>query len=353
MQPRVSPGAALRSGEWVGCAGWVIENRVAGTRGAAAEAGQAAAGRRHSLPEGILLIVSAFLFSALTGFAGKFVHGSVAVTVFVQYLVSSLVFVPMVARHGLVGLKSDHAGMLVVRSLVGSGAQLLFFASLAGLPLLDASLLSNSAPLFIPLIVWVWLRKPVQGVVWVSLAVGLVGVVLVIHPGPQMFRDPASLVALGSGVLSAISLTVTNRLAETEPPYRVLFYNFGISAVGLLPVAVWMWRPIAGRQMLLLVGIGVLFALTQYFIILAYRYASATELSPFNYSVVVFAGLLGWVFLGNVPGVGALVGTALICAGGIVSIEGGHKEGLGHPLGSGHWWRHWRRPWFWRRSGGA
>lgn len=298
---------------------------------------------------GIGLIVLAFFFSALTGFAGKFVHGvSVTITVFVQYAVSSLLFLPTVLRHGRKGLKTGHAGMLTVRSVVGSGAQLLFFASLAGLPLLDASLLSNSAPLFIPLVVWVWLRKPVGAAVWASLAVGLAGVVLVIHPGPQMFRDPASLIALGSGFLSAISLTVTNKLAETEPPYRILFYNFGISAVALLPFAVWRWRPLMGRQVLLLVGIGVLFALTQWCIIVAYRYASATELSPFNYSVVVFSGLLGWVFLGNVPGVGAVVGTLLICAGGIVSIESGHREGLGHPLGSGHWWTHWGRPWFWR-----
>lgn len=319
---------------------------TAGTKDTAAATTPA----RHNLPLGIGLIVLAFLFSALTGFAGKFVHGSVVITVFVQYAVSVLLFVPMVVRHGQAGVRSRHAGMLVVRSLVGSGAQLLFFASLAGLPLLDASLLSNSAPLFIPLVVWVWLRKPVQGVVWVSLAVGLLGVVLVIHPGPQMFRDPASLVALGSGVLSAISLTVTNRLTETEPPYRILFYNFGVSAVCLLPVTVWRWRPIGGRQLLLQVAIGGMFALTQLLIILAYRYASATELSPFNYSVVVFSGLLGWVFLGNVPGVGALVGTALICAGGMVSIEGGHKEGLGHPLGSGHWWQHWKRPWRWGKA---
>ncbi len=304
---------------------------------------QAGAEQARNLPLGIALIVLAFFLSALTGFAGKFLHGvPVAITVFVQYGVSTLLFLPMVLEHGRAGLKTAHPGLLVVRSLGGSAAQLTFFLSLAGLPLLDASLLSNASPLFIPLIVWVWLRKPVQRVVWASLAVGLVGVVLVIHPGPQIFRDPASLIALGSGFLSAVGLTTTNKLAETEPPFRILFYNFGISTVCLLPVAVFAWRPLGWKDVLLLGSIGVLFALTQWCIIVAYRYASATELSPFNYSVVIFSGLLGWAFLGNVPGAGALLGTVLICAGGILSIEGGHREGLGQPVGSGHWWNRFR-----------
>ena len=80
--------------------------------------------------------------------------------------------------------------------------------------------------------------------------------------------------------------------------------------------------------LLLLLLIGVLYALTQYCIILAYRYADASALSPFNYSVVIFSGILGWLFFGNVPSAGAIVGTVLICAGGIVSIVTGHPEGL-------------------------
>ena len=88
---------------------------------------------------------------------------------------------------------------------------------------------------------------------------------------------------------------------------------------------------------------GVSYALTQYLIILAYRYATATELSPFNYSVVVFSGILGWWLFGNVPNAFALIGTVLICMGGILSIEAGHAEGHGHAFGCGHWQLHWKR----------
>jgi drug/metabolite transporter (DMT)-like permease len=202
---------------------------------------------------------------------------------------------------------------------------------------LDAVLLSNAAPLFIPLVVYFWFRKTVRPLVWLSLLIGLAGIVLIIKPGPQMFQNPASLLALTAGLFSAVALVATNKLTETEPPTRILFYNFGLSTLALIPLCIWAWKPLTIRQCFLLLGVGVSYALTQYLIILAYRYASATELSPFNYTVVIFSGLLGWWFFGNVPDSLAITGTILICAGGILSITAGHSEGLGHAFGSGHW----------------
>jgi drug/metabolite transporter (DMT)-like permease len=89
-------------------------------------------------------------------------------------------------------------------------------------------------------------------------------------------------------------------------------------------------------------GVGVFYALTRYLIILAYRYASAAELSPFNYTVVIFSGLLGWQFFGDVPAAMSILGTVLICARGILSILAGHSEGRGHAFGNGYWRLRWK-----------
>ncbi|HZP06494.1 MAG TPA: DMT family transporter [Terracidiphilus sp.] len=79
-----------------------------------------------------------------------------------------------------------------------------------------------------------------------------------------------------------------NRLAETDPPSRTLLWNFGVSAVLLIPIAIAVWKPLSPRDWMILLCVGALYALTQWFIVLAYRYGDAAELSPFNYSVVVF-----------------------------------------------------------------
>ncbi len=298
----------------------------------------------HNLPLGITLITLAFFCAAVMSAISKEASSvPPLMTLFMQYAISFLIFVPSAAKGGRDILQTRHFWLQAFRSLAGSVCQLLFFISVRSIPLMASVLLSNAAPLFIPLVVFVWFRKTVQPMVWLSLLIGLVGIVLIIKPGPQMFQNPASLIALTAGVFSAIALVATNKLTETEPPRRILLYNFGISTLLLIPLCMTAWKPLTSRQWLLLLGVGIFYAATQYLIILAYRYASATELSPFNYTVVIFSGLLGWLVFGNVPDLMAVAGTVLICAGGILSIRSGHSEGHGHVFGFGHWSFHWKR----------
>ncbi len=297
----------------------------------------------HSLPRGISLITLAFFCAAVMSALSKAAIGVPPLLIlFLQYWISFLVFIPAGLQLGLPRLKTDRFALQLFRSVAGSSCQLLFFVAVRSIPLLDAVLLSNAAPLFIPLVVYVWFRKAVQPLVWLSLLIGLVGIVLIIKPGPELVRNPASVIALVAGLLSAIALVATNKLTETEPPARILIYNFGLSTLLLIPACIWSWTPLTPRQWMLLIGVGVFYAATQYLIILAYRYADAAQLSPFNYTVVIFSGLLGWWFFGNVPGSMAIAGTLLICAGGVLSIEAGHWEGRGHAFGNGHWQPHWK-----------
>ncbi len=299
----------------------------------------------HSLSLGITLITLAFLCAAVMSALSKAALGVPPLLIlFLQYAISFTVFVPSALTAGPAGLKTEHFWLQLFRSVAGSACQLLFFVAVQSIPLLDSVLLSNAAPLFIPIVVYVWFRKTVLPSVWLSLLIGLVGIVLIIKPGPQMFHNAASLLALVAGFFSALALVATNKLAETERPTRILIYNFGLSTLLLVPLAIWAWKPLTAKQWLLLLGVGAFYALTQYLIILAYRYASATELSPFNYTVVIFSGLLGWLFFNNVPDTEAVIGTTLICAGGILSIRAGHPEGRGHAFGYGHWQLHWKLP---------
>ncbi len=317
-----------------------MENRQAIDSGGGTLAGKTAP-LRHNLLAGVALISSAFFCAALMSALSKqATQAPPLLLLFTQYAISFLVFLPTLHRFSL--LRTRRFPLHLLRSLSGAICQLLFFIAVRSIPLLDAVLLSNAAPLFIPLVVLVWFRKRVQPLVAVSLLIGLAGVVLMLHPGAAMFRHPASAIALAAAFFSALALVATNALTSTEPAMRILLYNFGVATLLLIPLAIEQWRPLSARTWTLLLLIGVLYAATQYLIIAAYRRASASELSPFNYTVVVFSGVLGWLMFGNVPGLGALFGTGLICAGGILSIQAGHVEGLGHGFGAGHWAR-WRR----------
>ena len=217
----------------------------------------------HHLFLGITLITLAFFFAAVMSTLSKAATGVPPLLIlFLQYGISFLVFVPAAVITGPSRLRTEHFWLQLFRSVAGSVCQLLFFMAVRSIPLLDSVLLSNSAPLFIPLVVYVWFRKTVGPVVWMSLLIGLIGIALIIKPGPQMFQNPASLLALLAGVFSAIALVATNKLTETEPPARILIYNFGISTLLLIPFCIWAWKPLTGRQWLLLLGVGFSYALT-------------------------------------------------------------------------------------------
>jgi drug/metabolite transporter (DMT)-like permease len=279
----------------------------------------------RSFAKGAFLVTSAFFFAAVYSAFCKAATGVPSLqVVFFQYGISLLIFIPLVLKDGVSGLKTKRMGLMCFRSLAGSLCQLLFIIAVTRISLLNSVLLANAAPLFIPLVIWFWLRKTVQPIVWLSLVVGLLGICLIIRPGPDLLTNPASLIALLAAVFSAIALVATNRLSESEKTFTILFYNFAVSTALLFFLSIFSWKGTNLHETLLLVGAGVFYAFTQYLLVIAYKYATAAEISPFNYSVVVFSGLLGWVCFGNVPDGMDLLGTLLVCAGGILCIKLGH-----------------------------
>lgn len=284
------------------------------------------------------LIVLAFLCVAIMSAFGKAATSvSTGTIVFFQNSISLLLFAPWALQHGVVGVKTTRTWLHILRAVGGLLSQALMFIAVKKMPLMNAVLLTNSAPLFIPLITCVWLKEKISGVVWISLLVGFLGVMLILKPSPALLSNPAALLAISAALFSAFALVTVNRLSITETTQRILFYYFLISSVAAAPFAVATWNMPSGRDWLYLLGIGVSMAASQLLIILAYRHASAGRIAPFNYSVVIFSGLIGWLVWKNTPGILAIVGVLLVSAGGILSTRFGGPNSRGHFGWIGHW----------------
>ena len=224
-----------------------------------------------------------------------------------------------------------------MRGLAGLLSQALMFAAVKKMPLMNAVLLTNSAPLFIPLIAWVWLKEKVGIIVWASLFIGFLGILLILKPGVQMLANPAGVIAISAALFSAFALVAVNQLSRDEPIKRILFYYFLISSVATAPFALLFWKAPSLKEWLYLAGIGILMAAAQLLIILAYQHATATSIAPFNYSVVIFSGLIGWVVWKNEPTLLSLLGVVLVTAGGVLSTKFGGPNSRGHLGWIGHW----------------
>src|ERR1700677_1938661 len=144
-----------------------------------------------NVPLGAALIVLAFLFVAIMSAFGKAAGVSTSAIVFFQNFISLLIFLPWMLHHGISELKTKHLILHGVRGLGGVLSQALMFIAILKMPLMNTVLLSNSAPLFIPLIAWIWLREKITASTAISLAVGFVGVLLILKPGMSLLRNPA------------------------------------------------------------------------------------------------------------------------------------------------------------------
>lgn len=270
---------------------------------------------------GISLIVAAFFCVAIMSAFGKGAASvSTATISFFQSFISLLLFLPWTLRHGLGDLKTTQFPLHLARALSGLLSQVLYFWAVKEMSLINAVLLVNAAPLFIPLVAWTWNRTPILPAVALSLLAGFVGVVLIIKPGAELLTDPAALIALSAALFSAIALVSVNKLSGQNRPDTILFYYFFIASVATLPFAIANWNAPTTREWGLLLGVGIFMALAQLLIILAYQHATASQIAPFNYSVVIFSGLIGWVVWGNTLDWISAIGIALVCAGGILSI---------------------------------
>jgi len=203
-----------------------------------------------------------------------------------------------------------------------------YYLALDKIPLVDASLLRNAAPICVPLLLFFWKGFRMPLLRWLPVFIGFFGIVLVLCPQGTSL-SLWHLVALGSAVTLAISIVTTRVLTLTEPTSRILFYYFSISAFCSIPMAISNWQSIPLFALPMMAGIGLSIWLTLWLYTLAYSYAKATVISPVSYSGVLFTGLLGWLFWNQVPEISAIVGSVFIIFGGIGSIYLGWEKTRG------------------------
>ncbi|GAA4648174.1 DMT family transporter [Kistimonas scapharcae] len=278
---------------------------------------------------GVLFGLATAVVGSLAGAATKHLASSVSVAQIVcfQYLLSCLVCMPWIARHGLNGLKTQRIGQHLIRGLAGWGCFYTYYLALAHTPLVDAVLLRNAAPLWVPLVVLCWSRIMVPRSHWLPMGIGFIGIILVLQPGNDSIGSWHLIGAL-SGLTLAISMVGTRRLSETEPTQRILFYYFFISFLTSVPLAAHSWQPIAIGDWPLMFFVGFSIYLLMFFYTKAYSYAPASLVSPLTYFSVVFAGLLGWLIWGDQPGLLSLAGMSLVIIGGLLTVLLGKKQSL-------------------------
>ncbi|GLK49437.1 permease [Brevundimonas intermedia] len=225
---------------------------------------------------------------------------------------------------GLAGLTTRRPWALAGRSALGIASILCLFQTLTMLPLADATTLSFTSPIFATLLSFLILKEAVGPRRWAAVAVGFVGVIIVMRPVALISGggDHAiPLVGIGfalAGALLTAGVTITLRqLRDTEHVAAIVFWFFAASSVVGAILLAFVGKMHSPATFGLLIGSGIAGGLAQLFMTASLRAAPVAVVAPFDYLQIVGAVVFGWWLMHATPSANTLAGAALIAASGL------------------------------------
>jgi len=233
---------------------------------------------------------------------------------FFRNIFGLLALAPMLFRAGLgATMRTARPGLHVLRGCLNAVAMLSFFYAVTVTPLATVAALGFTAPLFAALLAVLFLGERPGWRRWTGLVAGFVGALVIIRPG---FADISFgvLMLLLSSVAWAGALIVIKILSRTETSLTITVF----AALFLTPVtglaALFVWTTPAAGTWLLLIGIGAFGSLTQWSIAQAFHEADATLVLPFDFTKLLWASAIGYVFFAERPDPLTLLGGSIILA---------------------------------------
>lgn len=272
---------------------------------------------------GALLILVSEMFLVLSGMVIRQVSAELPteMIVFFRNLLGLLLFMPWLLRKGTAVLHTTKLRFHVMRAGVGVTAMTCLFYTWGHLPLAQAALLKQTAPFFMPLIAFWWLKERINLQVKLAILVGFIGVVFIINPR-ETAVNVGILIALFGACLGALAKVTVRRMRDTESPQLIVFY-FAFFAALLSAIPAWLSG--AGLTLIQFGWLIVLAAtstVAQLLLSKAYGMAQAGQLAPYTYGSVAMAAVLGWLVWGEVLGLNTLLGILLVSCAGIVAMIG-------------------------------
>lgn len=215
--------------------------------------------------------------------------------------------------------------LALLRAATESVVAALYISALSAMALADITAILMLTPLILTALSVFFLREKVGWRRWSAVIVGFIGILLVIRPGGQVAPLWAVAMAFGSAVLVAVRDVMTRRMPMNVPSLMLtLTTTLGTMAGGIAMLAAGQsWQPLTAPVLMILAGAALLVLIGNFAIIEAFRDADISAVSPFRYSVILWAGIFGFALFGEVPTALSLVGLALVIASGLYTV---HRE---------------------------
>jgi drug/metabolite transporter (DMT)-like permease len=235
--------------------------------------------------------------------------------------IASLAFILpyALATSGIASLRVVDVPGQFWRAIAFIGTAVFIVASLAYLPLAIVTAIAFSSPLWVAVLAGPLLGETVTRFRWIAACVGFVGVLIVMRPGGPSFGW-ALLLPLAGALANVARDMLTRKLAKTETSLSILFWSMLASILATGATYPFGWTAILPIDWFWLVFAGLVNAIAHFTMIAAFRYADASALSPYRYTSLIWALVLGWLIWNHFPDALSLLGACIIVAAAVTAV---------------------------------
>ncbi|WP_231734313.1 DMT family transporter [Noviluteimonas gilva] len=222
---------------------------------------------------------------------------------------------------GLIPLFRVRWSLHLLRGVLGIVMMVAFVYALKSLPLSTTYSIFFVAPLLITALSVPFLKEKVGPRRWTAIAIGLVGVLVVLRPTGQGVLSLAGMAVLLSALAYAISAITVRLLAKTDSVQSMMVWLLAMMAIGAGALAYPDWVPVQREHWPLIAFLGVAGAFGQYAITLAFKWGEASLIAPLEYTALVWGVCLDLFFWGVLPDTVTWIGAAIIIASGLYLLR--------------------------------
>lgn len=272
--------------------------------------------QRH---QGILLILCAGLsFSFMTFFVR--LSGDLPTmqkTFFRNLLPAVFAAISLIRKGEKIRLKKENFLPLACRCVFGTAGVICNFYAIDKLNLSDANMLNKLSPFFAIIFSYFILKEKANKFEWGAVVVAFIGSLFIIKPSFQM-EFVYALIGLLGGLGAGIAYTCVRKLGKQGVKGSVIVFYFSIfSCIVTAPYLIFSYSPMTLKQLIYLMLAGLGATGGQFCITAAYTKAPAKDISVFDYFQILFAAMLGFFFLDQIPDWLSVIGYIIIIGSAI------------------------------------
>lgn len=225
-------------------------------------------------------------------------------------------------RRGRSALNSNAPYLQITRGLLLATEILMYIVAIRYMPLADIQAITGAGPLVTTALSVPILRETIGVRRWSAIAVGLFGLLLIVRPGFVQF-DPIILLPLAGVVLYALYQILTRIVSRYDRPDTTVLYTGLVGLAAMTLIGPFFWETPDARGLALIGTVAIIGLTGHVLLIKALTLAPASVLQPFNYTMIVWAVLFGYLFYDHLPDIPTVVGALIIVVSGLYTF---HRE---------------------------